>query len=102
MAESNWVYLNKETKEAYVYSGGWAPIGQGDVDLIWQGELNSAPALPSLHWAYFNTETRMVYVYDGTTWNILAGGGSMIKALDDSDAESRSTSDPNNFYYVVE
>ena len=71
----NWIYINKDTGEAYIYDGAeWHVAGAGDIPVEWKGELGDPPINPDVNWAYYNTLTHNAYIFDGDVWQVLSGG----------------------------
>ena len=89
--QNGWYYRNTSDKKNYVYQDnawyvmtvdgedGLAGIngkdGKDGLDIVWKGDLSTAPADPVKNWVYRDTDNGRVYIYNGTAWELMVADG---------------------------
>ena len=90
--QNGWYYRNTSDKKNYVYQDnawyvmtvdgedGLAGIngkdGKDGLDIVWKGDLSTAPADPVKNWVYRDTDNGRVYIYNGTAWELMVADGN--------------------------
>ena len=79
--QNGWYYRNTSDKKNYVYQdNAWYVMtvdgedgldgingndGKDGLDIVWKGDLSTAPADPVKNWVYRDTDNGRVYIYNG-------------------------------------
>lgn len=90
--QNGWYYRNTSDKKNYVYQdNAWYVMtvdgedgldgingndGKDGLDIVWKGDLSTAPADPVKNWVYRDTDNGRVYIYNGTAWELMVADGN--------------------------
>ena len=90
--QNGWYYRNTSDKKNYVYQdNAWYVMtvdgedgldgingndGKDGLDIVWKGDLSTAPADSVKNWVYRDTDNGRVYIYNGTAWELMVADGN--------------------------